>query len=156
MDTFEILIHEWYEKLNARCTETEMDEARNNYDLCLRLYHEITEAPKAVIRIYSRDFECLFSDCNEVNAYECSIDGKAPQRMVKLVNMFKEKIGHSQCPCKLLLYLFAPDKNDLLMSEMEAVNKWLNESFNNKEIRFGLGVNENSNEMRMAVMIQKE
>lgn len=42
------------------------------------------------------------------------------------------------------------------MSEMEAVNKWLNESFNNKEIRFGLGVNENSNEMRMAVMIQKE
>ena len=48
MDTFEILIHEWYEKLDARCTETEMDEARNNYDLCLRLYHEITEAPNSM------------------------------------------------------------------------------------------------------------
>ena len=48
MDTFEILIHEWYEKLNARCTETEIDEARNNYDLCLRLYHEITEAPNSM------------------------------------------------------------------------------------------------------------
>lgn len=59
-------------------------------------------------------------------------------------------------PMQTTTLSFAPDKNDLLMSEMEAVNKWLNESFNNKEIRFGLGVNENSNEMRMAVMIQKE
>ena len=154
MDTFEIFIHKWYEKQNALCTETEIDEARNNYDLCLRLYHEITEEPKAIIRIDSRDFESFFSDSNVVNAYECSIDGRDTQRMAKLVNIIKEKIGYSQCPCKLLLYLFAPDKNDLLMSEMEAVNDWLNESFNNKEIRFGLGINENSNEMRLAVMIQ--
>lgn len=33
MDTFEIIIHKWYEKFNARCTETEIDEAGNNYDL---------------------------------------------------------------------------------------------------------------------------
>ena len=33
MDTFEIIIHKWYEKLKAQCTETEIDEARNNYDL---------------------------------------------------------------------------------------------------------------------------
>ena len=154
MDTFEIFIHKWYEKQIALCTETEIDEARNNYDLCLRLYHEITEEPKAIIRIDSRDFESLFADNDQVYAYECSIDGKDPQRMVKLLDMIKEKMGYSQSPCKLLLYLFAPDKNDLLMSEMGAVNDWLNESFNNKEIRFGLGINENSNEMRLAVMIQ--
>ena len=154
MDTFEIFIHEWYEKQNTLCAETEIDEVRNNYDLCLRLYHEITEATKAIIRIDSRDFEYLFSDSNEVNAYECSIDGKDPHRMAKLVNIIKEKIDCSQCPCKLLLYLFTLDKNDLLMSELEAVNDWMNEFFNNMEIRFGLGINKNSNEMRLAVIIQ--
>lgn len=153
MDTFEIFIHEWYE-MKASFTETEIDEIRNNYNLCLKLYHEITEEPKAIIRIDSRDFEYLFGDSNEVNAYESSIDGKDPQRMAKLVNIIKEKIGDSQSPCKLLLYLFAPDKNDLLMSEMGAINDWLNESFNNIEMRFGLGINENSNELRLAVMLQ--
>ena len=143
MDTFEIFIHEWYEKQNALCTETEIDELRNNCDLCLRLYHEITEEPKAIIRIDSRDFENLFSDNYEVYAYECSIDGKDLQRIAKLVYIIKEKMGYSQSPRKLLLYLFAPDKNDLLTSEIETVNDWLNESFNNIEIRFGLGINEN-------------
>ena len=154
MDTFEIFIHEWYEKQNTLCAETEIDEVRNNYDLCLRLYHEITEATKAIIRIDSRDFEYLFSDSNEVNAYECSIDGKDPQRIAKLVNIIKEKMGRSRSARKLLLYLFAPDKNDFLMGEMGAINDWLNESFNNMEIRFGLGINKNSNEMRLAVIIQ--
>ena len=124
MDTFEILIHEWYEKLNARCTETEIDEARNNYDLCLRLYHEITEDHKAIIRIDSQNFENLFVDGNEVYAYECSIDGKEPERTMKLVNLIKEKINHSICPNKLLLYLFVPNENDFLISEMEAMNLW--------------------------------
>ncbi len=33
MDTFEIFIHKWYKKQNARCADIEIDEARNNYDL---------------------------------------------------------------------------------------------------------------------------
>lgn len=154
MDNFEIFIHKWYEKLDARCTETDIDALRNNHDLCLRLYHEMTEGPKAIICIDSRDFESLYNDSNKIYAYECSIDGKVPQRMVRLVNMIKEKIGYLQSPCKMLLYLFVPDKNDFLISEMEAVNNWLNEFSYTIEMKFGLGINENSNEMRLAVMIQ--
>ena len=37
---------------------------------------------------------------------------------------------------------------------MEAINNLLNEFSYNIEMKFGLGINENSNEMRMAVMIQ--
>lgn len=156
MDTFELFIHELYKKQNAGCTETERDEVRNNYDLCLRLYHEITEEPKAIIRIDSRDIESLFSvsDSNEVNAYECSIDGTEPERTTKLVNIIKEKTNHSICPNKLLLYLFVPDENDFLISEMDAINNWLSEYSYNIEMKFGLGINENSNEMRLAVIIQ--
>ena len=127
MDTFEIFIHKWYENQYAGCNGTGIDEIKDNYDLCLRLYHEITEGTKAIIRIDNRDFESLFICDDEANAYECSIAGKDPHRMAKLVNIIKEKIDCSQCPSKLLLYLFTPDKNDLLMSELEAVNDWMNE-----------------------------
>ena len=154
MDTFEIFIHKWYEKQIALCTETEIDEARNNYDLCLRLYHEITEDPKPIIRVDCRNFENLFVDGNEVYVYECSIDGKEPERTTKLVNLIKEKANHPIYPNKLLLYLFVPNENDFLISEMEAINNWINEYSYNVEMKFGLGINENSNEMRMAVMIQ--
>lgn len=74
MDTFEVFIHEWYEKQNALCAETEIDEVRNNYNLSLRLYHEITEDPKPIIRVDCRNFENLFVDGNEVYVYDCGIN----------------------------------------------------------------------------------
>ncbi|MCQ2059609.1 MAG: hypothetical protein MJY71_07260 [Bacteroidaceae bacterium] len=154
MKDFETFIHAQNEKKNAGCTiQIEKDVFNANAELCLRLYHEITEDPKAMIRLDSRDFEHLITDDSDVYAYEFSIDGTVPERMTKLVNMMKGKTGSSSCPQKLFLYFFTPPKNDLTAGEMEVINDWIDGFSNDMELMFGIGINKNSNELRIALLL---
>jgi hypothetical protein len=114
---------------------------------------EVLENPNSLINIDINDIKDLFLQSEEIHFFDVRVNAREEYRMEQLVEQIKEKGKSLSSYTRALIYFFFPERNPLLMEELQPFSEWMESVPGEFMIKWGMAT-QSTPELRAIVLLQ--
>lgn len=119
------------------------------------LLKEVLENPNSLINIDINDIKDLFLQSEEIHFFDVRVNAREEYRMEQLVEQIKEKGKSISSYTRALIYFFFPERNPLLMEELQPFSDWIESVPSEFMIKWGMAT-QSTQELRAIVLLQSD
>ena len=119
------------------------------------LLKEVLENPNGLINIDINDIKDLFLQSEEIHFFDVRVNAREENRMEQLVEQIKEKGKSISSYTRALIYFFFPERNPLLMEELQPFSEWIDSISGEFMIKWGMAT-QSTQELRAIVLLQSD
>lgn len=119
------------------------------------LLKEVLENPNSLINIDINDIKDLFLQSEEIHFFDVRVNAREENRMEQLVEQIKEKGKSISSYTRALIYFFFPERNPLLMEELQPFSEWIDSISGEFMIKWGMAT-QSTQELRAIVLLQSD
>lgn len=116
---------------------------------------EVQENPNGLINIDINDIKDLFQQGEEIHFFDVRANAREENRMEQLVEQIKEKGKSISSYTRALIYFFFPERNPLLMEELQPFSEWIDSISGEFMIKWGMAT-QSTQELRAIVLLQSD
>jgi hypothetical protein len=117
------------------------------------LLKEVLENPNSLINIDINDIKDLFLQSEEIHFFDVRVNAREENRMEQLVEQIKKKGKSLSSYTRALIYFFFPERNPLLMEELQPFSEWMESVPGEFMIKWGMAT-QYTPELRAIVLLQ--
>jgi hypothetical protein len=117
------------------------------------LLKEVLENPNSLINIDINDIKDLFLQSEEIHFFDVRVNAREEYRMEQLVEQIKKKGKSLSSYTRALIYFFFPERNPLLMEELQPFSEWMESVPDEFMIKWGMAT-QSTPELRAIVLLQ--
>jgi hypothetical protein len=114
---------------------------------------EVLENPNGLINIDINDIKDLFLQSEEIHFFDVRVNAREEYRMEQLVEQIKKKGKSLSSYTRALIYFFFPERNPLLMEELQPFSEWMESVPDEFMIKWGMAT-QSTPELRAIVLLQ--
>ena len=114
---------------------------------------DVLNAPKSLLSIDVNDVRDLFQEGGVIHAFKASVDASMENRMML---MMAKIMKHAECfePYnRALMFFFFPEKQPLLMEELQPFSDWIESVPGELRIKWGMAT-QSTQELRAIILLQ--
>ena len=119
------------------------------------LLKEVLENPNSLINIDINDIKDLFLQSEEIHFFDVRVNAREENRMEQLVEQIKKKGKSLSSYTRALIYFFFPERNPLLMEELQPFSEWMESVPDEFMIKWGMAT-QSTQELRAIVLLQSD
>jgi hypothetical protein len=116
---------------------------------------EVLENPNGLINIDINDIKDLFLQSEEIHFFDVRVNAREEYRMEQLVEQIKKKGKSLSSYTRALIYFFFPERNPLLMEELQPFSEWMESVPDEFMIKWGMAT-QSTPELRAIVLLQSD
>ena len=131
---------------NKSKIQTDCDNAK-------RFILEIIDNHRVVLNIDINDIKGLFLQSEEIHFFDVRVNACEENRMEQLMKQIKEKGKSISSYTHALIYFFFPERNPLLMEELQPFSEWIESVPSEFMIKWGMAT-QSHQELRAIVLLQ--
>ena len=119
------------------------------------LLKEVLENPNSLINIDINDIKDMFLQSEEIHFFDVRVNAREEYRMEQLVEQIKKKGKSLSSYTRALIYFFFPERNPLLMEELQPFSEWMESVPGEFMIKWGMATH-STQELRAIVLLQSD
>lgn len=117
------------------------------------LVEEIVKQPHSLINIDINDINSLFLQSEEIHFFDVRVNAREENRMEQLMKQIKKNGKSISSYTYALVYFFFPERNPLLMEELQPFSDWIESVPSGFMIKWGMAT-QATQELRAIVLLQ--
>lgn len=119
------------------------------------LLKEVLENPNSLINIDINDIKDLFLQSEEIHFFDVRVNAREENRMEQLMKQIKKNGKSISSYTYALVYFFFPERNPLLMEELQPFSEWMESVPDEFMIKWGMAT-QSTQELRAIVLLQSD
>ena len=119
------------------------------------LLKEVLENPNSLINIDINDIKDMFLQSEEIHFFDVRVNAREENRMEQLMKQIKKNGKSISSYTYALVYFFFPERNPLLMEELQPFSEWMESVPDEFMIKWGMAT-QSTQELRAIVLLQSD